>query len=83
VIQVSFAIETWINDGLMAIFFFVNWIRDQNNFGESTRKGDYACYWSIGGMIIPALLYLFINYQKMELMAGEVPMATDMPSYWD
>jgi NhaA family Na+:H+ antiporter len=72
----------WINDGLMAIFFLLIGLEIKREVisGElSTRKkATMPIIGAIGGMIIPALLYLFINYNGEGVHGWGVPMATDI-----
>jgi NhaA family Na+:H+ antiporter len=75
-------LKTWINDGLMAIFFLLIGLEIKREiiFGElSTRKkATMPVIGAIGGMIIPALLYFFINYKEDGAHGWGVPMATDI-----
>ncbi|MEC5165653.1 NhaA family Na+:H+ antiporter [Flavobacterium sp. PL11] len=75
-------IETWINDGLMAIFFLLIGLEIKREiiFGElsSRKKATMPVIGALGGMIIPALLYLLINYNDENAHGWGVPMATDI-----
>jgi NhaA family Na+:H+ antiporter len=75
-------LEIWINDGLMAIFFLLIGLEIKREIisGElSTRKkATMPIIGAIGGMIIPALLYMFINYNGEGAHGWGVPMATDI-----
>lgn len=75
-------LETWINDGLMAIFFLLIGLEIKREliFGElsSRKKATMPVIGAIGGMIIPALIYLFINYKEDGAHGWGVPMATDI-----
>lgn len=73
----------WVNGGLMAIFFFVVGleIKREIQTGElaSPRKAALPILGAIGGMLVPALLYLAFNFDNPETMRGwGVPMATDI-----
>jgi NhaA family Na+:H+ antiporter len=84
----SFVVEKslllWINDGLMSIFFFVIGLELKREIlaGElSTPKNVLMpIVGAIGGMVIPALIYLSINAGgSAEVMRGwGIPMATDI-----
>ncbi|EOZ93259.1 Na+/H+ antiporter NhaA type [Indibacter alkaliphilus LW1] len=84
----SFVVEKplllWINDGLMSIFFFVIGLELKREIlaGElSTPKNVLMpIVGAIGGMVIPALIYLSINAGgSTEVMRGwGIPMATDI-----
>jgi len=73
----------WINDALMAIFFFFVTLEIKREFlqGElSNRKQALLpIIAAIGGMLIPALLYVYINFQNSETLNGwAIPSATDI-----
>ena len=73
----------WINDALMAIFFFIVTLEIKREFlqGElSNRKQALLpIIAAIGGMLIPALLYVYINFQNSETLNGwAIPSATDI-----
>jgi len=73
----------WVNDGLMAIFFFVVGLEIKREIrnGElaSPRKAALPIMAAIGGMLAPALLYLFFNLGNSQLVHGwGIPMATDI-----
>lgn len=79
-LQLSF--EHWINDGLMAIFFLLVGIEIKREFvsGElnSIEKAALPIVGAIGGMVAPALLYLFFNLGTDTAHGWGVPMATDI-----
>ena len=73
----------WINDALMAIFFFFVTLEIKREFlqGElSNRKQALLpIIAAIGGMLIPALLYVYINFHNSETLNGwAIPSATDI-----
>ncbi|MFX1336717.1 MAG: Na+/H+ antiporter NhaA [Promethearchaeota archaeon] len=73
----------WINDGLMAIFFFVIGLEIKREIitGElnSLRKASLPIIAALGGMIIPAAIYIFFNLNSPESISGwGIPMATDI-----
>jgi len=72
----------WVNDGLMAIFFFVVGLEIKREMltGELTsfRKAALSIAAAIGGMIIPALLYLAFNSSGDARRGWGIPMATDI-----
>ncbi len=81
--ELSKPLYYWINDGLMAIFFFVIGleIKRESNFGELSKPGQSVLpvISAIGGMVVPALVYFFFNYYNSEGMNGwAIPMATDI-----
>jgi len=73
----------WINDGLMAIFFFLVGLEIKRELmvGElSTRKqASLPVIAAIGGMIVPALIYSTINWtDDIALHGWAIPAATDI-----
>jgi NhaA family Na+:H+ antiporter len=75
-------LHIWINDGLMAIFFFVIGLELKREFmaGElsSLKKASLPMMAALGGMVIPALIYIVIN-RGLESEGGwGIPMATDI-----
>lgn len=78
----SKSLHHWINDGLMAVFFFVVGLELKRELmaGElsSIKKAALPIAGALGGMIIPALIYFFINIGKDSVSGWGVPMATDI-----
>lgn len=73
----------WINDGFMAIFFFLVGleIKREIKSGElSTRsRALLPALAAVGGMVVPALIYVYVNLDTPENMAGwAIPAATDI-----
>ncbi|HUH34543.1 MAG TPA: Na+/H+ antiporter NhaA [Moheibacter sp.] len=72
----------WINDGLMAIFFFVVGLELKREFvgGELSqpRKAMLPIFAALGGMIVPAAVYLFFNPSGEVHSGWGIPMATDI-----
>jgi NhaA family Na+:H+ antiporter len=76
------SLHHWINDGLMAVFFFVVGLELKREImaGElsTLSKASLPIAAAFGGMLFPALIYLFFN-QTGETTAGwGIPMATDI-----
>ncbi len=75
-------LEGWINDGLMAIFFFVVGLEIKREVlaGElaSPRQAALPIAGAIGGVVVPALLYALINRGSDTLHGWGIPMATDI-----
>ncbi len=75
-------LHIWINDGLMAIFFFVIGLELKREFmdGElsSFRKAVLPMSAALGGMIVPALIYFAINKGSDADHGWGIPMATDI-----
>lgn len=72
----------WINDGLMAVFFFVVGLEIKREIlaGElsSPKQAMLPFAAALGGMLIPALLYTLINGEKPGAAGWGIPMATDI-----
>ncbi len=72
----------WINDGLMAIFFFMVGLEIKRELitGElsSLRKSALPIAAAIGGMVVPAGLFLLLNMGKPGSTGWGIPMATDI-----
>jgi len=72
----------WINDGLMAIFFFLIGLEIKRELvvGElnSIRKATFPIFAGIGGMIFPLLLFLLLNDKPETAHGWGIPMATDI-----
>ena len=73
----------WINDGLMALFFFLVGLELKREFleGDLSQPGQITlpAIGAVGGMVIPALCYAALNYQNPEALKGwAIPTATDI-----
>ena len=73
----------WINDALMAIFFFFVTLEIKREFlqGElsNIKQALLPIIAAVGGMLVPALFYIFINFGDSETMNGwAIPSATDI-----
>ena len=73
----------WINDALMAIFFFFVTLEIKREFiqGElsSFKQALLPIIAAVGGMLVPALIYIFINIDNPETLNGwAIPSATDI-----
>jgi len=80
--QLSKSLHHWINDGLMALFFFVVGLELKREIlvGElaDPKQAMLPIIAAIGGMLIPALLYMSINPEGHTFDGWGVPMATDI-----
>ena len=73
----------WINDVLMAIFFFVVTLEIKREFiqGELSqpKKALLPIFGAVGGMVVPALIYILINFDSGYTLKGwAIPSATDI-----
>jgi NhaA family Na+:H+ antiporter len=76
------SVHEWINDGLMAIFFFLVGLEIKREMlvGElaSIRQASLPIAGAIGGMIVPALIYAALNAGGAGARGWGIPMATDI-----
>ena len=77
------SIVHWINDVLMAVFFFVVTLEIKREFiqGELSRPKQalLPIIGAIGGMAVPAIIYVIINFETGETLKGwAIPSATDI-----
>ena len=73
----------WINDVLMAVFFFFVTLEITREFiqGElsNIKQAMLPIIAAVGGMLVPALIYIFINFENTETLNGwAIPSATDI-----
>jgi len=79
----SLTTHEWVNDGLMAVFFFLVGLEIKREVlgGElsSVKMATLPIVAAIGGMIVPALIYYSINFSNPDTSHGwGIPMATDI-----
>jgi NhaA family Na+:H+ antiporter len=71
-----------INDGLMAIFFFLVGMEIKRELltGElaSLKKSSLPVFGAIGGMLVPALFFAFFNKGTAGMQGWAIPSATDI-----
>lgn len=76
------SLEYWINDGLMTIFFLLIGLELEREvyIGELSKIKDalLPIFAAIGGMVIPAGIYLWINWHTDTKSGAGIPMATDI-----
>jgi|TARA_B110000902_G_scaffold91481_1_gene108704 NhaA family Na+:H+ antiporter len=73
----------WINDGLMALFFFLIGLELKREFleGNLSQPGQIMlpAIGAVGGMVVPALFYVSLNYDNPSALNGwAIPTATDI-----
>ncbi|MEO2090173.1 MAG: Na+/H+ antiporter NhaA, partial [Gemmataceae bacterium] len=75
-------LEWWVNDGLMTIFFFVVGLEIKRELavGElnSPRKAALPVVAAVGGMVVPAGVYLLFGHTGAATRGWGIPMATDI-----
>ncbi|MBC7784898.1 MAG: Na+/H+ antiporter NhaA [Burkholderiales bacterium] len=76
------SLEHWVNDGLMVIFFVLVGLEIKRELiiGElaSVRRAALPLAAAIGGMVVPALIYLALNAGGPGAAGWGIPMATDI-----
>ena len=72
----------WINDGLMAIFFFLIGLELKRELliGEinTLKKAAFPFIAALGGVLVPVIFYLFLNQNPETIKGWGIPMATDI-----
>lgn len=72
----------WINDGLMAMFFFAIGLEIKREVlaGELStwKKAAMPVFAALGGMILPSLIFILFNYNEPSSNGWGIPMATDI-----
>lgn len=80
--EIEKTLHHWVNDGLMALFFFVVGLELKRELlvGElaSLRNAILPIVAAIGGMVVPALIYVAINHEGDAALGWGIPMATDI-----
>lgn len=81
-LEATETLHHWINDGLMAVFFFVVGLEIKREVlaGElsSFKKAKLSIFCAIGGMIVPALIFFSFNKGLNTQDGWAIPMATDI-----
>jgi len=81
-LKIRNSLHHWINDGLMAIFFFMIGLEIKREIlvGElsNIKVAILPILSAIGGMLVPALIYLTINNANIGANGWGIPMATDI-----
>ena len=76
------SIEYWINDGLMTLFFLLIGLELEREIyqGELSNIKDalLPIFAAIGGMLLPAAIFLFFNFGTKTQSGAGIPMATDI-----
>ncbi len=75
-------VQHWVNDGLMALFFFVVGLELKREIlvGELAlpRQAALPIFAAVGGMVVPILIYLLFNFSGDAVRGWGIPMATDI-----
>lgn len=81
--QISKPLIMWINDGLMTAFFFLVGLEVKRELIEgelnSVSKASLPALAAVGGMVFPALIYVYFNHHHpLQLRGWAIPTATDI-----
>jgi len=80
--RLNLPVHAWINDALMAIFFFLVGMEIKHEIvhGELSdlRRASLPIFAALGGMVVPALIYAGINFRQAGAHGWGIPMATDI-----
>jgi NhaA family Na+:H+ antiporter len=81
-IQLRFSTESWINDGLMTVFFLLVGLEIKRELVEgelsSFKQASLPIMAAFGGAIVPAIIFFGLNYGKDTIHGWGIPMATDI-----
>lgn len=81
-VQLKYSILQWINDGLMAVFFLMVGIEIKQELvhGQlsSAKKASLPFFAALGGMLVPAGIYVLFNAGTGTQHGWGIPMATDI-----
>lgn len=79
---VGHSLTHWTNDGLMAIFFLLIGLELEREIyqGElsSIKQAAFPAIGALGGMVLPAVIFLLFNYGTPAQAGAGIPMATDI-----
>ena len=80
--ELTKSLHYWINDFLMAYFFFMVGLEVKREFMvgalSTVKKASLPLISALGGMVVPALLYILFNYNGEGANGWGIPMATDI-----
>ncbi len=76
------SVSIWINDGLMAVFFLLVGLEIKREMVEgelsSFKNASLPIFAAIGGMLVPAVIFMFFNSGSKYTNGWGIPMATDI-----
>lgn len=78
----AYSVSMWINDGLMTIFFLLVGLEIKRELIEGElsnfKNASLPIFAAIGGMLVPALIFIFFNHGTEYENGWGIPMATDI-----
>ncbi len=78
----AYSVSVWINDGLMAIFFLLVGLEIKREIVEGElsnfRNASLPIVAALGGMVVPALIYMLFTHNTPYENGWGIPMATDI-----
>lgn len=81
-IDLNYSVIQWINDGLMAIFFLMVGLEIKRELIEgelsSIKQASLPIIAAVGGMLLPALLFILVDKDPLTKHGWGIPMATDI-----
>lgn len=81
-LHLNYSVGMWINDGLMAVFFLLVGLEIKREMVEgelsSPKKALLPILAAMGGALVPALIYMFLNGGAATAGGWGIPMATDI-----
>lgn len=81
-LQISYSLHFWINDALMTVFFLVVGMEIRREIHQGTlsslREAALPIAAAIGGVVVPALIYLAMNSSSPARHGWAIPTATDI-----
>ncbi len=81
-IHLKYSLLNWINDGLMAIFFFAIGIEIKQEITDGHlshfKIASVPIFAAIGGALLPAVIYAVLNHNSDTAAGWGIPMATDI-----
>jgi len=82
VFHLNYTLSVWINDGLMSIFFLLVGLEIKRELVEGElsdiKKAALPIFAALGGMVIPALIFVAFNHSTVYKDGWAIPMATDI-----
>lgn len=82
IVHLDKSLHHWINDGLMALFFFLVGMEIKgeltHGYLSSARKAALPVVAAVGGMVVPALIFVAFNSGTGAARGWGIPMATDI-----